>query len=197
MAKKARQTKSTTVDVVSPVTSEAAKLEHAVLAQVAKGDQLRIEDRDGKTAQFACTMTVTRVTNDKIFCGSTAFRKSDGQELGGNDHMFAMPVSATKSKAGKQATAAKAAKKPAKARPQDGSPKLSALDAAAKVLGETGQPMNCRDLVDQMSAKGYWTSPGGATPWATLNAAISREIKVKGSDSRFTKADRGQFARKV
>jgi hypothetical protein len=76
------------------------------------------------------------------------------------------------------------------------SKKTSALDAAAKVLAETGQPMNCRDLVEQMSAKGYWTSPGGATPWATLNAAISREIKVKGPDSRFTKADRGQFARK-
>lgn len=74
--------------------------------------------------------------------------------------------------------------------------KPSALDAAAKVLAETGKPMNCRDLVAQMSTKGYWTSPGGATPWATLNAAISREIKVKGPDSRFTKADRGQFARK-
>jgi hypothetical protein len=73
--------------------------------------------------------------------------------------------------------------------------KMSALDAAAKVLGETRQPMTCRDLVDQMAAKGYWTSPGGAAPWSTLNAAIAREIKVKGADSRFVKAERGKFAR--
>jgi hypothetical protein len=73
--------------------------------------------------------------------------------------------------------------------------KLSALDAAAKVLGESRQPMTCRDLVDQMAAKGYWTSPSGATPWSTLNAAIAREIKVKGADSRFVKSERGKFSR--
>jgi hypothetical protein len=89
------------------------------------------------------------------------------------------------------------AKAPAKSAKADAATKkMSALDAAAKVLGETRQPMTCRDLVDQMAAKGYWTSPGGATPWSTLNAAIAREIKVKGADSRFVKAERGKFARK-
>jgi hypothetical protein len=106
----------------------------------------------------------------------------------------AIPEVVAKAKAGIQST--NVAKKSAKAKPQEGATKVSALDAAARLLAETGQPMNCRDLIDQMSAKGYWTSPGGATPWATLNAAISREIKGKGPDSRFTKADRGQFARK-
>jgi hypothetical protein len=85
---------------------------------------------------------------------------------------------------------------PAKAaKPDAATKKMSALDAAAKVLGETRQPMTCRELVDQMAAKRYWTSPGGATPWSTLNAAIAREIKVKGADSRFAKAERGKFAR--
>ena len=46
--------------------------------------------------------------------------------------------------------------------------KLSALDAAAKVLAETGQPMNCLEMIQAMAGKGYWTSPGGLTPHATL-----------------------------
>lgn len=72
--------------------------------------------------------------------------------------------------------------------------KRSALDAAAKVLGETGTPMSCMELIDAMAAKGYWTSPGGKTPQATLYSAIAREITVKGSHSRFVKAERGKFA---
>jgi hypothetical protein len=73
--------------------------------------------------------------------------------------------------------------------------KLSALDAAAKVLAETGQPMNCQEMIDAMAAKGYWTSPGGKTPAATLYSAILREL-TKGADSRFAKTERGKFARK-
>jgi len=72
--------------------------------------------------------------------------------------------------------------------------KLSGLDAAARVLGESKHPMTCREIVEAMAAKGYWTSPGGATPWGTLSAAIAREIKLKGADSRFVKAERGKFA---
>ena len=74
--------------------------------------------------------------------------------------------------------------------------RLSALDAAAKVLAETGQAMTCQDLVAAMAAKGYWTSPGGKTPQATLYSAIGREIDTKGNNSRFVKAERGKFARR-
>ena len=42
--------------------------------------------------------------------------------------------------------------------------KLSALDAAAKVLGEAGQPMGCKELIGAKAAKGYWASPAGRTP---------------------------------
>jgi hypothetical protein len=45
-----------------------------------------------------------------------------------------------------------------------------------------------------MAAKNYWTSPGGATPWATLYSAIAREINEKGADARFVKTERGKFA---
>ncbi len=72
--------------------------------------------------------------------------------------------------------------------------RTSALDAAARVLGETKEAMTCRELVGAMSAKGYWTSPGGKTPHATLYAAILREITTKEKDSRFKKTERGKFA---
>src|SRR5262249_31934731 len=75
-------------------------------------------------------------------------------------------------------------------------PKLSALDAAAKVLGESGKALNCRELIAAMAARGYWTSPGGRTPWATLSASILKEIARKGSRARFQKVDRGRFARR-
>jgi hypothetical protein len=71
--------------------------------------------------------------------------------------------------------------------------KLSALDAAAKVLQEAGQPMNCQEMIQAMAAKGYWTSPAGKTPAATLYAAIARELKTKGKQARFQKTARGQF----
>jgi HB1, ASXL, restriction endonuclease HTH domain len=71
--------------------------------------------------------------------------------------------------------------------------KLSALDAAARVLAETGAPMGCKELIGAMAGKGYWMSPGGKTPDATLYSAIAREIAMKGDLARFTKAGRGRF----
>jgi len=92
------------------------------------------------------------------------------------DHQKAKPAAAKKAKS------AKAAKQ------------MSALDAAAKVLQEeAGEPMNPKTLIEVMAAKGYWTSPGGKTPHATLFAAITREIAVKGKESRFQKSSRGHF----
>ena len=72
--------------------------------------------------------------------------------------------------------------------------KLSALDAAAKVLAETRTPMSCQELIGAMAGKGYWTSPGGKTPAATLYSAMVREIATKGDQARFTKTGRGHFA---
>jgi hypothetical protein len=83
--------------------------------------------------------------------------------------------------------------KQAGAKPEPKEKKLSALDAAAKLLAETGEPMNCQDMIKGMSEKGYWTSPGGQTPHATLYSAISRELKTKGAEARFRKTERGKF----
>jgi hypothetical protein len=83
-----------------------------------------------------------------------------------------------------------AAAKTAKAAPS----KSSALDAAERVLRESGQPLSCPELIEQMAAKGYWSSPKGKTPSSTLYAAIAREVKLKGATSRFIKTGPGRFA---
>jgi hypothetical protein len=72
--------------------------------------------------------------------------------------------------------------------------KLSALDAAFQVLGETGQAMSCQELIAAMAAKGYWSSPTGRTPAATLYSALLRELQTKGDQARFCKSGRGKFA---
>jgi HB1, ASXL, restriction endonuclease HTH domain len=71
--------------------------------------------------------------------------------------------------------------------------KLSQLAAAARVLVEAGQPLNCKAMVEAMSAKGYWSSPGGKTPEATLYASLLRHIQKHGKAARFVKTDRGLF----
>ena len=73
--------------------------------------------------------------------------------------------------------------------------KRSALDAAAKVLSASKEPLRCKELIEQMASKGYWKSPGGKTPAATLYAAMTREINTKGKDARFKKTDRGLFTK--
>lgn len=68
----------------------------------------------------------------------------------------------------------------------------SGLDAAAKVLSQSREPMRCGDLVKKMLDKGLWKT-SGKTPAATINAAIIRDIRTNGKTSRFRKAGRGLF----
>ncbi|MEX0678896.1 MAG: HTH domain-containing protein [Pirellulales bacterium] len=105
---------------------------------------------------------------------------------------------ATKKAAPKSTKTAKRAKatpaKMAKPAGEGKSKKLSALDAAAQVLAASKEPINAKQMIEAMAAKGLWTSPGGATPWATLYSAIIREVATKGKEARFKKVDRGHFA---
>ena len=57
--------------------------------------------------------------------------------------------------------------------------------------------MTCKAMVEAMTSKGLWASPGGKTPEATLYAAILREITTKGDEARFVKAAPGRFAAKA
>ena len=96
-------------------------------------------------------------------------------------------------KPGKTAATPKAKKARSKAKEAAQDKKLSALDAAAKVLQEAGRPMNCQEMIADMAAKGYWTSPAGKTPASTLYSALLRETQIKGNQARFQKTARGQF----
>jgi hypothetical protein len=118
----------------------------------------------------------------------------------------------TKTKTTKAATTARSTKKPAKApaakpakknatvaksgpkEPKPEPKRMSQIAAAVEVLSRAGEPMNCKAMVDAMQQAGLWSSPGGATPEATLYASILRELATKGKDARFRKVDRGLFA---
>jgi hypothetical protein len=100
---------------------------------------------------------------------------------------------------GEPSTAVAVLKKPRKAKVANdqnaadaGEKKLSCVAAALKVLSEAIEPMNAQEMVTAMTEAGYWTSPGGKTPHATLYSAILREL-TKGDDSRFVKTERGRF----
>jgi hypothetical protein len=116
--------------------------------------------------------------------------KDGGAEQG----PFDTKAQALSAKNGQPAAETKPAKtKKAKAAKEPKAKKVGALDAAAQVLAASGEPMNCKQLIEAMASKGLWSSPGGKTPHATLYAAILREITVKGKEARFKKTDRGHF----
>ena len=71
--------------------------------------------------------------------------------------------------------------------------KVSGLDAAHRVLSESGRPMKAKEIIETAMQNGYCDLKG-ATPDLTISAAIQREIKAKGDASRFVKAERGLFA---
>jgi len=90
----------------------------------------------------------------------------------------ATPGAETKSAAEARQAAAPGAQPAAKkrgraAKAETGPKKLSAIDAAARVLAEAGEPMDCQTMIKTMAEKGYWTSPGGKTPAATLYTAVT------------------------
>ena len=101
------------------------------------------------------------------------------------------PKAPAKKPATTSATKTAPAKQTAKKVPAN--KKLSMLDAAVKILSESDEPMTTKALIEQMAAKGYWSSPNGKTPAQTLYAAILRETQKKGAEARFVKADRGLF----
>jgi len=112
-------------------------------------------------------------------CGATEFDED------GDCAKCHEPNVVGKAKRGKgKAKRAKGEKKPKR---------MSGLDAAAKVLQESDEAMGVKEIVETAAAKGYWKSPGGKTPHATLYSAIIRELAAKGKDARFRKVERGRF----
>ena len=111
---------------------------------------------------------------------------ADGETLAAHEAEAAATAKAAPAKA----KAAPAAPSP-KAVPQKG---LSLLNAAAAVLERSEAPMAVKGMIEEAKAQGLWTPRGGKTPEQTLYSAIIREIRDKGSESRFRKDGRGLFA---
>ncbi len=100
----------------------------------------------------------------------------------------AVPTRTTaSSKAAKQPKPVAPAKDTTKARQPSG------LDAAHAVLRQRSKPMSVRSITDAIFEQKMWTT-SGKTPHATIASAIIREIKDKGSESRFVKTGKGLFA---
>ena len=59
------------------------------------------------------------------------------------------------------------------------------------MLAKAKEPLDAKTIAERAIAAGWKTS--GKTPHATLYAAMIREIRDKGKDSRFEKVDRGLF----
>ncbi len=69
----------------------------------------------------------------------------------------------------------------------------SLLDAATEVLRTARKPMSAREIVEAVLEAGTWRT-AGATPTATLSAAIHRELRGRGREARFRRTGRGRFA---
>jgi hypothetical protein len=104
----------------------------------------------------------------------------------------AVPRAGTSGGKGKKNGKATGGQEKGRTRPADRP--MSALDAAARVLADAGEPMRVKDVVAAAEKKGLWKSKEGKTPEATVCAAIIREIRDKGVGARFVKKDRGLFA---
>ena len=74
--------------------------------------------------------------------------------------------------------------------------RMSLLDAAARVLAESGEPLNTKEMVERVVERGLWTPGSGKTPAATLYSSILRETNKKGDEARFAKVERGRFEAK-
>jgi hypothetical protein len=150
-------------------------------------------------ARAAALQRLTGAPAQNGTVAATAAPGASGAE-GGTTGATPTPPKAKKGGKGKGAKAAapakpakepKAAKAPKAAKPPK-EKKVSGLDAAAMVLAKSKVPMNCKAIFAETQSQKLWKT-NGATPEATLYAAIIREIAAKGKESRFAKTDRGLF----
>jgi predicted NUDIX family phosphoesterase/dephospho-CoA kinase len=67
------------------------------------------------------------------------------------------------------------------------------LDAAEIILKRAERPMHVRELTDRAIESRLLETSGGKTPWQTMKAKLSVDIKRKGGDSRFKRLAPGRF----
>ncbi len=162
------------------------KFEHFVLAETFETDDAA--KAAGETWLAAYTRT-DEAGRRKALGWKPA--KSGGKTIGELASAMEKKVKGQKPSATTDVATPKAKREPKAKKESTRGP--SGLDVAAQMLKDAGGPMKCKEMVEQMIAKGLW-STNGKTPSATIYAAIIREIAEKGKDARFTKVDRGSFA---
>ena len=112
-----------------------------------------------KTKKTAKTETKAKTTGS---AKATAAKKPRVNRWKNPPEAVAAPEIATTTEDATPAT-----KLQTKATPEKPAGKMSCLDAAVKVLGESNEPMNTKEMIEAMAAKQYRSSPGGKTPAAT------------------------------
>jgi len=70
---------------------------------------------------------------------------------------------------------------------------MNVLQAAEQILTEVGEPLHVRIITEHILQQQLWTT-SGATPEATVNAALAVDIKEHSIASRFQRTDKGVFA---
>ena len=83
-------------------------------------------------------------------------------------------------------------KKAAKVAQPKPAKKTSALDGAARVLAESGEPLTAGQMIEAMAAKGYWSSPAGRTPALTLDSGPRPGDNQEGGRLAVSKSGTGQ-----
>ena len=142
--------------------------------------KIEMELAEGWQVRNQLTNRVTQITRDQIL------RVCTEEELEGL-------APSTKTKRPKiQTTEDETPETPSQTESSLDDGKMNVLDAAYRVLSESGTPMKSKEIVEIAVEKGYW-STSGKTPFGTLHSAISRDILKKGRESRFIKTERGSF----
>jgi hypothetical protein len=72
---------------------------------------------------------------------------------------------------------------------------ITYLNLARQILSQSDKPLHYKDLTERAIKLGLKTD--GATPWATMNAQLSMQIKKKGDESEFYRTEPGYFALRV
>ena len=70
---------------------------------------------------------------------------------------------------------------------------MSMLDAAAKIMRETGCSITCGEIIAHGQATGIIRVTASKTPAGTLSVALNREIRARGDRSRFVRVGRGRY----
>jgi len=195
-------------DATNLATNKKIRIKSAQrLRSAVRGDKVQDKPKAGKAAKAKAVdpdrCSTPRCKNrsamtylDRPLCEACWTKQcakgEAGAEAGGQDARDAN-VAATEANVAASTANVEAKTRRRKKADQPRSTRLSALDAAAQVLQSASAPMRCKEMVEAMAAQGLWSSPAGKTPSATIFSAILREITTKGRQSRFKKADRGQF----